>query len=147
MFNKLYHKIRLFISYLAGHKRQVAAAVMEKDFKILIAKRRKKDTLGGRWEFPGGKVEPGESPEECLKRELKEEFDVEAEIGPLVASSVFRYFFIPIELLAYKATHISGEFKANEHDEIRWVPANELKYYEFVGPDKPIVNTLLTYYS
>ena len=72
------NKLRLLFSYLIGHKRQVTAAVIEKGDKILIAKRRLGRTLGGKWEFPGGKIEPGETPEECLKRELKEEFDVEA---------------------------------------------------------------------
>lgn len=143
--NKLYKKIKLLLSYLSGHKRQVAAAIIEKDSKILIAKRKKGDTLGGRWEFPGGKVEPGETPEECLKRELKEEFGIEADVGRLVASSRFKYFFVPIDLLAYGAKHVDGDFIAKEHDEIKWVSPVELKDYEFVGPDKPIVNAFLTY--
>ena len=143
MFIKLYKKLKLLLSYLSGHKRQVAAAVMEKDSKILIAKRKKKDTLGGLWEFPGGKVEPGETPQECLKRELKEEFDIEAEIGGLFLSTTFRYVFIPIELLAYRARHISGDFKVNEHDELAWVAPERLDDYEFVGPDRPIAAMLM----
>lgn len=144
MLYKLIHKIKLFLSYLSGHKRQVAAAVIEKDSKILIAKRRRHDTLGGLWEFPGGKIEPGETPEGCLKRELKEEFDVEAEIGVFFLSTTFRYFFIPIEILVYKAAAISGDFKTNEHDEIRWVDAADFGKYDFVNADKAIIRAILT---
>lgn len=144
---KLYKKIKLFLAYLLGHKRQVVAAIMEKDSKILIARRKKEDTLGGLWEFPGGKIEPGETPEGCLKRELKEEFDIETEIGQFVTSSRFIYFLIPIDLLAYKAKYISGDLKINEHDEIKWVAPGEFNNYEFVGPDRPIVKTLLTLYG
>ena len=141
---KLFQKIKLLLSYLLGHKRQVAAAVIEKDSKVLIARRREKDTLGGLWEFPGGKVEPGETTEECLKRELKEEFDIETEIGELFSSTTFRYFFIPIELLAYKVKYISGDFKVNEHDEIKWVVPEDFKNYDLVNADKPIAKAILT---
>lgn len=142
---KLLQKLKLLLSYLSGHKRQVAAAVMEKDSKVLIAKRKKNDTLGGLWEFPGGKVEPGETPQGCLKRELKEEFDIEAEIGQLISATTFRYFFIPIELLAYRVRHISGDFKVNEHDEIKWVKPSDFKDHDLVNADKPIAKAILTY--
>lgn len=145
MIRKLYQKIRLLLAYLTGHKRQVAAAIMEKDSKILIAKRRKSDTLGGKWEFPGGKIEPGETPEECLKRELKEEFDIEAEIGALFISITFIYYLVPIELLAYRVRYISGDFKINEHDEIAWVAPEKLQNYDLVNADKPIAKALLTF--
>ncbi len=142
MFHKPYQKIKLFLSYLSGHKRQVAAAVIEKDSRVLIARRRKKDTLGGKWEFPGGKVEPGETPEKCLERELKEEFDIETKTGPLFLSTGFKYCLIPIELLVYRVKYIAGDFKINEHDEIRWAAINELDSYDFVSPDRPIVKAL-----
>ena len=90
-------KIRLFLSYMTGHKRQVAAAIIEKDGKILIAKRKKGSSLAGKWEFPGGKIEPGESPEECLKREMKEEFDIEALAGDFFCSSKFLTSPVPTE--------------------------------------------------
>lgn len=98
--------------------------------------------MGGLWEFPGGKIEPGETPQVCLKRELEEEFDIEAEIGGLLSSTIFRYYLIPIELLAYRARHMSGDFKINEHDEIKWVAPGELDKYDFASPDRPIVKIL-----
>jgi 8-oxo-dGTP diphosphatase len=136
------NKLKLLLSYLAGHKRQVTAAVIEKDGKILVAQRRKGATLGGRWEFPGGKIEPGETAEECLRRELKEEFDIDSEIGKFIIASRFRYCLVPIELLAYRVKHLSGEFKVNEHEEIRWVLPSELSLYDFMPADKPIVKLL-----
>ncbi|MDP3730833.1 MAG: 8-oxo-dGTP diphosphatase MutT [Candidatus Omnitrophota bacterium] len=136
------NKLKLLLSYLAGHKRQVTAAVIEKDGKILIAQRFKRRTLGGKWEFPGGKIEPGETAEACLKRELKEEFDIDSEIGKFIIASRFRYCLVPIELLAYRVKHLSGDFKVNEHEEIRWVSPSELKLYDFTPADKPIVAIL-----
>jgi len=142
MWHKLYQKLRLLLAYLSGHRRQVVAAIIEKDSKILIARRKKGDTLGGMWEFPGGKIEPGETPEGCLKRELKEEFDIQAQVGPFFMSTTFIYYLVPIELLAYKASHISGEFKINEHDEIKWVTRDELDNFDFASPDRPVVKAL-----
>ncbi len=136
------NKLKFLLLYLIGHKRQVTAAVIEKDGKILIAQRRKGSTLGGRWEFPGGKIEPGETAEVCLKRELKEEFEIESEIGKFIIASQFRYCLVPIELLAYRVNHLSGDFKVNEHEEIRWVDPSELSSYDFMPADKPIVKLL-----
>lgn len=137
------NKLKLILSYLTGHKRQVTAAVIEKDGKILIAQRRKGSTLGGKWEFPGGKVEPGETAEACLKRELREEFSIECEVGKFIIASNFRYCLVPIELLAYRVKHISGEFKLNEHDQILWVDPSQLCTYEFMPADKSIVELLV----
>ena len=136
------NKLKLLFFYLIGHKRQVTAAVIEKDGKILIAQRRKGSTLEGRWEFPGGKIEPGETAEACLKRELKEEFEIEVEIGKFIIASEFRYRLVPIELLAYRVKHLSGEFKVNEHEEIRWVGPSELSLYDFMPADAAIVKLL-----
>lgn len=122
---------------------RVTAAVIEKDGKILIAKRRIGDRHGGRWEFPGGKIDAGETPEECLKRELKEELGIEAEIGELICSSTFKYMFVPLELLVYKVRHISGKFRALDHDELKWVEPSELAKYDFVKADVKVVRKLM----
>jgi len=123
--------------------KQVAAAVMEKDGKVLIARRKPGDALAGKWEFPGGKLEPGETPEVCLRRELMEEFGVDTKIGDFVCSSRFEYKHLQIELLAYRVAHISGEFKLNDHDRIAWVAAAELLKYDFCSADIPVVNKIL----
>ena len=123
--------------------RQVTAAVIEKDGKILLAQRKAGDALGGKWEFPGGKMEPGETPEMCLRRELMEEFGVDTKIGEFICSSKFEYKHLPIELLVYRAEHLSGEFKLNEHDRIEWVAPAELLKYDLSSADLPVVDILL----
>lgn len=122
--------------------RQVTAAVIEKDGLILIAQRRAGDALAGKWEFPGGKLEPGETPEECLRRELREEFCIEARVGEFLCASRFEYKHLPIELLVYRAEHISGEFKLNDHARIEWVRRADLKNYDFASADLPAVELL-----
>lgn len=123
--------------------KQVTAAVIEKDGKILIAQRKKGDTLGGKWEFPGGKLEPGETPEQCLRRELMEEFGVDTKIGKFICSSKFEYKHLPIELLVYRAAHVAGEFKLNDHDRIEWVAPSDLKKYDFSSADIPVLAFLI----
>lgn len=120
----------------------VTAAVIEKDGKILIAKRKKGSYLENKWEFPGGKLEPNETPEQCLKRELLEEFNIKTEIGEFIDSSIFEYEHIKIKLLAYRAFYISGDFKLNAHDEIRLIFPSEFDNYDFAEADKPIVKKL-----
>ena len=123
--------------------KQVTAAVLEKDGKILIAQRRATDALGGKWEFPGGKLEAGETPEEGLRRELREEFSVEAEVGAFVCASRFEYKHLHIELLAYRCRHLSGEFKLNDHAALAWVRPAELRAYDFAPADLPVIEELL----
>lgn len=123
--------------------KQVTAAVIERNGKILIAQRKQGDALSGKWEFPGGKIEPGETPEQCLRRELMEEFGVDTKIGQFICSSKFEYKHLPIELLVYRATHISGEYKLNDHDRIEWVVLSDLGKYDFASADIPVVHILL----
>jgi 8-oxo-dGTP diphosphatase len=122
---------------------KVTAAILDKDGKILIAKRKKDDPLKKKWEFPGGKVEPGETPEECLVRELEEELGIKSKIGRFVCSSQYKYPHISIDLLAYTVEYISGEFRAIDHEEIKWVKPSELNLYDFPEADKPIMEKLL----
>lgn len=122
---------------------KVTAAVIEKNGKILIAKRRKSDRMGGKWEFPGGKIDLGETPEECLRRELKEELGIEADIGGFLCSCKFKYFKMPLELLVYRASHVSGDMHPHEHDEIKWVELSALGNYDFVKADIEVVKKLM----
>ena len=123
--------------------RQVTGAFLEKDGKILIARRKTGDKLAGKWEFPGGKIEPGETPEACLKRELMEEFGVETRIGEFICSSKFEYKHMTIELLVYRAYHVAGEFRLTDHDQLAWVTKTELKNYDFSSADIPVVEHIL----
>lgn len=120
----------------------VTAAMLIHDGKILIAKRKASDKLAGLWEFPGGKLEDGETPEVCLKRELKEEFGIKTAIGHFVAESIYHYDHIAIRLIAYKARLLGGCFNPTDHDDYRWLAISELDRYDFAPADVPFVEML-----
>ena len=112
--------------------------------KILIAKRKKGSHLEGKWEFPGGKIEPQESPEDCLLRELKEEFGIIADISDFVTESVFNYGDREIKLLGYLVKYVSGDFKLNAHDEIRWIFPHEFGSFDLAEADLPLAEKIIT---
>ena len=120
----------------------VVAAVIEKDGRVLIAQRRKDGRLGGKWEFPGGKVEPDENPEQALKRELREELGIEAEIGEFLCSSRYDYTHLPVELHAYRIMTFSGEIKPHVHDQVLWVLPQDLCRYDFPEANREIMSRL-----
>lgn len=122
---------------------KVTAAVIELEGKILLARRKKDDPLRSKWEFPGGKMEPGESPEECLKRELKEELGIDAEVGEFICSSTYHYDHISIELLAYRIRGFTGDIVPVDHDEIVWAAPEELDGYDFPAADRPVIEKLM----
>ena len=122
---------------------KVTAAILEKDGKILIAKRKTGDKLfAGLWEFPGGKVEEGETPEECMAREIKEELNISVEVGELITSNKHKYPHGIFELLAYRVKYISGEIVLNAHNEIKWVNIDDMANFEFPPADIPIIERL-----
>jgi 8-oxo-dGTP diphosphatase len=122
----------------------VTAAVLERDGYILIPKRKQGKQHVGNWEFPGGTLEEGETPEQCLKRELREELDIITDIGDLICSSEYTYTpEFTIRLLAYRTTVISGFFNLNDHEEIRWVKPADLTDYDFPEADRLIVERLV----
>jgi mutator protein MutT len=122
-------------------KKFIAAAIIEQNGKILIAQRSDK-TLGGKWEFPGGKVEKNETLQECLQRELFEELSIHAEVGDYFCTSTFTHKNIIYDMCVFKVPSFIGEIKPNEHAAIAWVTPNELSNYTFPSPDLPIVNLL-----
>ncbi len=117
---------------------QVTAAILVKDNKFLIAKRPAHDKLANKWEFPGGKIEDGETPEECLKRELYEEFKIRVKVGNYFYKSIYG----EIELLAYYVEWIEGTMDLVVHDEIRWVAPGEFGRVDFAPADLVIVAAL-----
>ena len=122
----------------------VAAAVIERDGCILIAKRKQGWHEAGKCEFPGCTIEEGETPEQCLKRELQEELAIKTHVGELICAS--EYSYTPdwtIRLLVYRVTVISGVFNLNDHDEIRWVKPIDLTSYDFPEADKTAAEKLI----
>lgn len=122
----------------------VTAGIIEKNGQYLIAKRKDGVCLGCNWEFPGGKLDPGETPEECLKRELFEELSIETSIGDFVCSTEFCCGEKKITLLAYKVVYLSGEIKIVDHEEFKWVTLEEMRDYDFVKADLAIVDKLFS---
>jgi 8-oxo-dGTP diphosphatase len=122
--------------------KDVVAAILIRDEKVLIAQRAKDDPLAGLWEFPGGKVEDGESPEDSLIREMQEEFCIDIEVGKFFACSLFPYDKGTIRLLAYLCTWIRGEIISTVHNDYLWVAIDELDQYTFAPADRPLVEKL-----
>ncbi|WP_147820329.1 (deoxy)nucleoside triphosphate pyrophosphohydrolase [Salidesulfovibrio onnuriiensis] len=120
----------------------VTAAVLELDGKILIARRTDK-YLGGLWEFPGGKLEPGEDPKQCLERELFEEFGVKTSVGSHVVTHVHEYEHVTVELISYWVKHLDGEFELRDHDQMEWVGPHEFEMYDMAPADVPTVEAIL----
>ena len=127
---------------VGNNKLKVTAAVLAMDGKFLIAKRKKDDVLGGLWEFPGGKIEDGETAEECLAREIKEELDITIEVGELITSNRHKYPHGYFELIAYRVKYISGEIVLNDHDDFKWVTVDEMDNFEFSPADISIIKEL-----
>ena len=121
---------------------RVTAAIIINNDRILIAQRLNTDKLAGKWEFPGGKIEKNETPEQCLIREMKEEFDIDVVIGEFFGESVYQYETGTIQLLAYHATWKGGSFSLNAHAAIRWVSLNQMQEIEFAPADIPLVEKL-----
>ncbi len=116
---------------------------MEKDGRVLLARRKKGDRQERKWEFPGGKIEPGETPEICLARELREEFGIAAEVLDYFGASIYEYGHGTIDLRAYRVRHVSGEFRVNAHEEIAWVEKTDLLSYDLSPADVPIARKII----
>lgn len=122
--------------------KDVTAAVIFEKEKVLITRRAEGEKHAGWWEFPGGKIEAGETPENCLQRELLEELGIQTRIGERITESIFSYATGAIRLLAYRATIVSGELALRVHDEYRWVCVSDLGKFKLLPADVPIAEQL-----
>jgi 8-oxo-dGTP diphosphatase len=120
----------------------VTAAIWVQNGRVLIARRPPGASQAGLWEFPGGKVRPGETPEQCLQREIREELGVEIAVGDFFAESIYAYEAKTVRLLAYRVSAISGELALNDHTELAWAPMADLGRYRFCPADVPLVQKL-----
>ena len=120
----------------------VIAGILELDGKILIGQRKADDYLAHKWEFPGGKLEADETPEQCIVRELHEELGIQTRCETLVGTSIWVYQGVAFELRAYRVHYLSGRFLLHDHAAIQWVTVEELEAYDFAEADLPIVQKL-----
>lgn len=122
---------------------RVVAAIFHSEGRVLACRRNPEKAAGGKWEFPGGKVEPGESPEEALLRELAEELNVgDATIGSLVSRATTTTGEATIDLACYWAEAESVPQSSTDHDELRWTAIDELSELDWAAADLPAVREL-----
>ena len=121
---------------------EVAAALIWQGERFMICRRPAHKARGLLWEFPGGKLEPGETPEEALVRECREELDVTVEVGGLFTEVVHEYPDLTIRLRLYHCRIAEGEPKRLEHEDIRFITVSELGEYEFCPADEAILERL-----
>ena len=122
---------------------RVVGAIVERDGAVFAARRNLERSAGGLWEFPGGKIEAGETPEAALRRELHEELGVDVAVGPFVDRSLSDVGTTRIELSCY-AAQFTGEdpTTSSDHDAMQWVPLTELSSLQWAPGDVPLLEGL-----
>ncbi len=122
---------------------RVSAAILRRGDRILVCRRRHDQDHPAKWEFPGGKIEGDESPEQCLRRELDEELGIDAEIGPLLARLGHSYPDGPtVDLWFFAVEGYRGELRNRVFADIDWVTAFELERIDLLEADRPVVEIL-----
>lgn len=127
---------------MGGQRIEVAAGLIFRQGRLLLAQRRAGDHLGGAWEFPGGKREPGESFEACLARELYEELGIEVRVGRLVECVNYDYPEKSVHLRFYLCQLLKGEPRPLGCAAVVWVKREELAHYEFPPADARLLQKL-----
>ena len=125
-------------------KIKVTGAIIQNDNNFLIGRRGRDEKSAGMWEFPGGKLEKGESPKECIKRELKEELNIDAEIGELFSSYTYNYPHVSYELFFFKVNSFFGEPVKSVHDKLKWEKLKNFYKYDFLPGDGPLIDKLIS---
>ena len=121
---------------------EVVAALIWDGDRFLICRRPPHKARGLLYEFVGGKTEPGETPEQALIRECREELDVTVEVGSVYMDVVHEYPDLTVHLILFNATIAAGEPRLLEHVDFRWIPVSQIDRYEFCPADREILERL-----
>jgi 8-oxo-dGTP diphosphatase len=122
---------------------QVSCAIIERAGLVLAAQRSQSMSHPGKWEFPGGKIIPGESPAACLRREIREELGLEVETGLQLPPSTHRYPALTVTLHPFVCTITAGKPFLHEHAAITWLPPAELASLDWAEADLPVLAAYL----
>lgn len=127
------------------------ACIVYQNGKLFIAKRRSIGDMGGKWEFPGGKIEDNEAPELAIKREMLEEFSVNVSVGEKIGSATFihsgKNCSVDAYVVQFEHDGIKVPFVLTEHTEYKWVNPLEIKKLDFVDSDLKLYPYVLDYYK
>ena len=121
----------------------IGAGIIWKRGRILIQRRPPQGLLGGLWEFPGGKRERGESFEQCVRREVREELGIAVKVGKQVAAAEHGYSHFSITLHAFSCKHVRGRVRLLHATAFKWVRPGELKDYAFPAANRKIIEALI----
>lgn len=130
------------ISLPLSHKQIGVAVINNHQGQVLIDRRKASGEMGGLWEFPGGKIEPGETIEECIQREVKEELDIEIIVGDRLTTITHTYETFMVTLYVHDCQHLNGQPQAIECTEVRWVEPSQMHQYQFPQANTQIINLL-----
>lgn len=122
---------------------EVTAAILIKDNEIFIAQRPENKTMGGKWELPGGKIEPNETGEACIKRELKEELGIAVDHVEHFLTLEHFYEKFSVKLSSYLVRNFKGEIDLKEHKAGSWIKINEALQYDILEADIPVLEKLI----
>lgn len=122
----------------------VTCAIININNKTLVVQRSEHMKLPLKWEFPGGKVEVGESEEACIKREIKEELNIEIELISRLTPSIFDYPNLSVQLIPFLAEYIEGEIILSEHKQYQLLTKDKLQELDWAEADVPILNEYLS---
>ncbi len=126
------------------HKQIGVAVIWNEQQQILIDRRKQQGLLGGLWEFPGGKIEPGETVEACIVREIQEELGIEVAVGDRLITIDHAYSHFRVTLNVFHCRHVAGEPQPIECDEVRWVTLAEIDQFPFPKANEKIIEALKT---
>lgn len=124
------------------HIRVVGAVILDKDDKVLCAQRPEGKNLALKWEFPGGKIEEGESASEALIRELEEEMGCRIDVKDKITTTTYEYDFAVVELTTYYSEVISGEIKLYEHVDMKWLKREDIHTLDWAPADIPAIELI-----